>query len=183
MAFLEAIRAKVYRHYRNLLDKDHPISAKGLKMAYLGLDTSKGKTLVFAYEFHLERVEALVGQEYAAGTLQRFATTFKHLKEFLLIEYGSKEYYLSDIDLAFLNNFDHFLRRTKGIGNNTTVKYMALFKRVLNVAIEHGWLEKNPFQGYKGRTRVVDREYLTEAELEGIARKQFVTIQGLNFLN
>ncbi|MEL6624209.1 MAG: phage integrase SAM-like domain-containing protein [Bacteroidota bacterium] len=37
--------------------------------------------------------------------------------------------YLVDLRFRFITDFDHYLRTIRKIGNNTTVKYIALFRR------------------------------------------------------
>ncbi|MEO0640467.1 MAG: site-specific integrase, partial [Bacteroidota bacterium] len=106
---------------------------------------------------------------------QRFETTLKHLRSFLQHQYQREDYYLVDLRFAFINDFDHFLRTQKKIGNNTTVKYLSLFRKIIFLAIENEWLEKDPFSRYKGRVKTIDRDFLTKEELERIQQKEFPT--------
>lgn len=68
-AYLDAVRTKLYRHHRDLMDREEEITTQTLKEAFTGKAKNKGKTLLEVFQFHNQRMEELVGQEYALGTL------------------------------------------------------------------------------------------------------------------
>ncbi|MEL6624208.1 MAG: hypothetical protein AAFO96_11205 [Bacteroidota bacterium] len=51
------------------MDREEEITAQTLKEAFTGKAKNKGKTLLEVFQFHNQRMEELVGQEYALGTL------------------------------------------------------------------------------------------------------------------
>lgn len=55
------------------------------------------------------------------------------------------------------------------------MKYLGNFKKIVLLCIKNGWLQKDPFVGFKLTKKVVDRPYLTESELQQIASKEFKT--------
>src|SRR5690606_2241175 len=59
--------------------------------------------------------------------------------------------------------------------NNTAVKYIKNFGKIIRICLANGWLKTSPFLNYKAKIRQVDRVLLTEEELERIARKGFVS--------
>lgn len=65
------------------------------------------------------------------------------------------------------------MRVTKKFNNNTTVKYVKLFKKIIGLALAHRWLEKNPFLNYKQKSKEVEREFLLEHELKAIEEKEY----------
>ncbi len=46
-------------------------------------------------------------------------------------------------------------------------------RKIVNFCLKSGWLQKDPFFGYKMSQKEVIREYLTEAELQEIQGKRF----------
>ncbi|MEM6261117.1 MAG: site-specific integrase [Bacteroidota bacterium] len=174
-SFLEAFRTKAFHHYQQLNYKDDSFTIHELKGAILGIRPSNSKTFMEVFRYHNDRMRELVGKDYAKGTLTRFETAQKHLQAFLAHQYQIEDIFLDKLNLGFINDYDHYLRSVRGIGNNTTVKYIACTKKIVLLAIENGWLEKDPFTGYKGRLRTVDRGFLEPEELEAIRSKHFHT--------
>ena len=58
--------------------------------------------------------------------------------------------------------------------HNTSVKYLSNFKKIVNICIKNGWLDRDPFFGYKMTKREVERPFLTEDELNKISAKTFL---------
>ena len=162
--FMESVRAKVYQHHREILDRGEVLTAAALKDVFVGKQ-ARQKTLVEVFEHHNRKMRERVGKDYAAATLQRFETVLKHAKQFMKHEYKISDIALDRIEYRFIADFDHFLRAVRGIANNTTVKYMALFRKIILMALQNDWMSKDPFRNYKSRVKVIDREYLTGAEL------------------
>ncbi|WP_316930985.1 hypothetical protein [Pedobacter antarcticus] len=55
------------------------------------------------------------------------------------------------------------------------VKNVKNLGKILRIGLENGWVEKDHFLGYKGKTKNVDRYHLNQEELEQIAGKQFLS--------
>jgi integrase len=53
------------------------------------------------------------------------------------------------------------------------MKYLANFKKVVLLCIKNGWLERDPFAGFKFTKKEVERPYLTAVELQEMASKEF----------
>jgi site-specific recombinase XerD len=67
------------------------------------------------------------------------------------------------------------LRSVRKCANNTAVKYIKNFKKIIKICISNGWLDKDPFANYKSKIREVERDYLTQEEVQNIYSKVFVT--------
>jgi site-specific recombinase XerD len=98
-----------------------------------------------------------------------------YLKVFVPKRYGRRDLDIRAVDHAFLNAFDHYLRSEKNCANNYVVKNIKNLGKILRICLENEWIEKNPFTAYKGKTRTVDRFYLTKEELSQIAQREFVS--------
>ena|SRR3569833_1354298 len=132
-----------------MIDNKLPLTATNLKKALVKNDSvSANKMLVQIFEEHNEQVKALVGKEYAQGTLDRYETSLKHTKSFLLWKYGSSDIDICSIDHAFITAYDFYLRSERNCNNNSTVKN---FKKIILICIVNGWLGKDPFLKYNPR--------------------------------
>ena len=67
-------------------------------------------------------MEALLGKEYAKGTLTRYKTCLSHIKEFLKWKFNISDIEITEIDHAFIYDFEFFLRTEKSCANNSAVK-------------------------------------------------------------
>lgn len=71
------------------------------------------------------------------------------------------------------------MRSIRKCNNNSVVKYIKNFGKVIRICISNGWLDKNPFVNYKAKVKEVERTFLIEEEIQTIASKEFKT-EGLN---
>ena len=57
--------------------------------------------------------------------------------------------------------------------HNTAIKYVDNFKKIVRIAYANDWIQKDPFLRWKARPKHVEREFLTEEEIERILEKRF----------
>lgn len=133
------------------------------------------RMLIPIFEEHNRKIKELVGQEYAAGTLERYETSLKHTKGFLRWKYNLTDINIEKIDHSFITEYEFYLRSERKCANNTAVKYIKNFHKIINQCMANGWLNKDPFANYKSKVKEVIREFLTEAEIETILNKEFVS--------
>ncbi|WP_317126224.1 phage integrase SAM-like domain and Arm DNA-binding domain-containing protein, partial [Chryseobacterium pennae] len=162
--YLKTFEQKVYDTYHTLIRESEPVSCEILKNRLLGRD-QKNRMLIPIFQDHNDRMEKLVGKEYARGTLTRYKTCLSHTKEFLQWKYDISDIDIRKINYAFLNDFEFFLRTEKHCGNNTAVKYIMNFGKIIRACLNHGWLEKDPFMNYDSKFDEVTRVFLNEQEL------------------
>jgi hypothetical protein len=65
-----------------------------------------------------------------------------------------------------------YLKIEKGCAQNTVIRYIKCFKKVINLAIANEWITQNPFAGIKFHEVEVNKEILTQAELNKIMAKK-----------
>lgn len=148
------------------------VTTEALKNKLLG----KGevtRTLISIFEDHNERMDKLVGKEFAQGTLTRYKTCLKHTKEFLKWKYSISDIDIRKIDYTFLNDFEFYLRTEKSCGNNSAVKYIMNFGKIIRSCLAKGWIDKDPYLNYDSTFNEVDRVFLNEEEIEKLFKKDF----------
>lgn len=171
---LEMLRAKVYEIEKKLFMKQVPITYENLKNEIQG-KKERERMLVPIFEEHNRKIKELVGQEYAPGTLERYQTSLKHTKDFLFWKYNISDINIEKIDHSFIMEYEFYLRSVRKCANNTAVKYIKNFHKIINQCLASGWLNKDPFANYKSKVKEVTREFLTEKEIETILNKKFVS--------
>ena len=94
------------------------------------------------------------------------------------MELVKRDYKVDDILLREVNgelvrNFDLYLKTEKHCAQNTVIRYMKCFKKVINLAIANEWITKNPFVGIKFHEVEVNKQFLSQAEINKIWQKEF----------
>jgi len=141
--YIDTVRNKLYEYQREVIDKNTVLTAEGLKNMYLGIDECN-KTVLEIFEYHNEKIKSQIGKDYSISTHKKFIYTLNHLTAFIQSKYNRSDLFLNEINSEFVNEFDYYLRVTKKCNNNTTVKYVKLFKKIIGLALAHGWLDRDP---------------------------------------
>ena len=170
--YLKTFEQKVYNNYHELMRDKETVTCETLKNKLLGRG-ELSRTLIPVFQDHNDRMEKLVGKEFAPGTLIRYKTTLKHTKEFLKWKYNISDIDLKKIDYAFLNDFELFLRTEKSCNNNSAVKYIKNLGKIIRICLANGWMEKDPFMNYQSKYDEVTRMFLNEKEIEALFAKDF----------
>jgi site-specific recombinase XerD len=172
--YLDTIQLKIYEAHRQLMQASETITAESLKNKYQG-KTDRPRMVMEIFQDHNERMEMLLGDEYATGTLERYKTTMKHTREFMIWKYNLSDIDIKKIDHAFLTDYEFYLRTVRKCNNNTSVKYIKNFSKIINICLKNGWLLRSPFINYSTKLKEVNRVYLTEAEIQTLMKKEFAT--------
>jgi site-specific recombinase XerD len=169
---LDILKSKVYETENWMINNNQEINAQTFKNKFLGIE-EKQRKLILIFEDHNKRMKELIGDEFSINTLKKYETTLSHTKEFIFQNFKLKDISIKSVDIAFINDFDFFLRNTKKCNNNSTIKYIRNFGKIIKQCYVNGWIEKDPFLKYKGKVKQTDRNYLTQLEIEEIISKNF----------
>lgn len=168
--YLKTFEQKIYNIYHDLIKDNEKVTCEILKNNFLGT-TELSRSLIPIFVDHNERMEKLVGKEFASGTLGRYNTCLSHIREFLKWKYNLSDIDIKKIDFAFLNDFEFFLRSEKSCNNNSAVKYIKNFGKIVRICLANGWMERDPFLNYNSKFNEVIRVFLNEQELEKMLNK------------
>lgn len=173
-AYLKTLEQQVYEAQHQMLKDKAVITAENLKHKLHGSE-ERQRTLIPIFEDHNKKVEALLNDEFAPGTLERYKTSLKHTVNFLQWKYNVSDIDIKKIDHAFVTEYEFYLRSVRKCNNNTAVKYIKNFGKIIRICIANGWLDKNPFVNFKAKVKEVERAYLVQEEIQAIADKEFAT--------
>lgn len=171
-SYLDILKNKAYETEKWMVNNDQEINAQTFKNKLLGIEENQRKLLII-FEDHNKRMKELIGKEFSNNTFKKYETTLSHTREFLKHQYKINDISIKRVDIAFINDFDFYLRNTKNCNNNSTIKYIRNFGKIVKQFYINGWLEKDPFLNYKGKVKEVERTYLTELEIEVLLNKNF----------
>ncbi|EKT4500985.1 site-specific integrase [Flavobacterium psychrophilum] len=171
---LDMLRIQIIDMQMELIHKKIPVTTETLKSKILGVD-ERQRMLIPIFQDHNNKIKELVGKEYAPGTLERYKTSLSHTIEFLQWKYKVSDIEINKIDHAFVTDYEFWLRSVRNCANNTAVKYIKNFSKIIKLCLANDWLDKNPFANYKSKVKEVERVYLSEEEIQNIIEKDFKT--------
>jgi len=177
-SYLDLVFVKVYRAKTKLLESNQPLTADKIKEVLTGNDEKK-HFIVEAFLRHNKQMKALVGREIAPATLTRYRTACDHVQNFIKLKYKKEDLELSSLDYEFISQFLFWLKTERNCVNNTAVKYLGNFKKIVLECKQKGLLTKDPFLGFRTKRDELVPVVLTGDELIKIRNKQFHT-QRLN---
>jgi site-specific recombinase XerD len=173
-AYLGEVRVTLGNHYRELQVKGKLITAQVIKSLFLG-EKEEVYTLTRLIKYHEETASASLKW----STLKHYNVTRRYLEKFLKEKHNSTDIYLHQLDFKFVKDFEVYLRNhqpkdhQKPLNNNGVMKHIIRLRKMINLALNLGWMDQEPFAGYKLRMQRVNREFLSATELETIEQKEF----------
>lgn len=171
-SYLDILQSKAYETEKWMVNNNQEINAQTFKNKFLGIEERQRKLLVI-FEDHNKKMKELVGKEFSINTYKKYETALSHTREFLKYQYNLNDISIKQVDIAFINDFDFYLRNTKNCNNNSTIKYIRNFGKIVKQCYVNGWIEKDPFLNYKGKVKEIERTYLSEDEIESLLNKEF----------
>lgn len=130
-------------------------------------------TLLKAYESYIAKLEELVGVDYATNTVKVYKSSLNGLKDFIIHKYNKTDIRLCDLDRAFIEAYDMYLKSSKGLNHNSAARHTKNLHTVLNKAVSNRWIQVNPCSGYNFGYINPPRSYLTEEEIDALYVKEF----------
>jgi len=171
-SYLDNFLAKAYEAHRYLFENNKDITADSIKNQILG-KSEKAHMLIETFHEHNRKMENLVGLEFASLTYKRYQVSLQHTQSFLQYKYKINDIDVTKIGTEFISEYDYYLRSVRKCNNNTTIKYIKNFGKIIRICLSNGWIIKNPFLNYKGRIKPVNPIHLTQQELQTLADKKF----------
>jgi len=169
--FLEEIKSRLYKIQGKFVADGRSYTAEMVRNAFQGKDI-KYKTLLTIYEEHNGEISELVGREFSSGAYQRHLRTARHLKTFIRKEYGREDINVKEVDLKFINRFEHYLKTLRTCAHNTVTKYVTNLKKIMRICYANDWITKDPFYHWKAKWKKVERDILNERELRTLMQAE-----------
>ena len=173
-SFLDTQRSRAIQFEQQIFREGKELTIETFREKWLGIK-EKPIMLVDVFLEHNRKMKLLVGKEYAQLTYIRFETTLAHTKKFLLYKYGKEDIDVKKLDYSFINEFAFWLKAIRNCNQNSTIKYLSNFKKIINFCIQSGFIQRNPFVGFKMVKKEVVREILSKEDLEKMAVTPFPT--------
>lgn len=173
-AYLDTLQARVYEAQRQLIADQQPITVKNLRLRFEG-KRAASKMFIEVFRNHNEKIKQLVDTEFSPGTIERYETALSHTVSFLRWKFKKDDIDIQELNYEFVSELEFWLKSIRKCSHNTSIKYISNIKKIVNLCLKNGWLQRDPFLGYKMSKREVVREVLSQDEINRIATKAFPT--------
>ena len=164
---LSILRNKVYSIQQNFERENETYTATDIRDVLLGKDKSQ-KMLLEIFQEHNNKVDSLIGKDFAAGTAERYRTCRKHVADYIKKKYKKNDIPVRDVDHKFITGLEYYLKTTRKCAHNSAIKYITNFKKIIRIAHANDWIDKDPFLHWKAKLKIVEREFLSEEEIQKI---------------
>lgn len=133
--YLSILRNKVYSIQQNFERENDTYTAIDIRNVLLGNDKTK-KMVLEIFQDHNNKVESLIGKDFAAGTAERYRTCKKHIADFIKKKYKRNDIPVQDVNHQFITGFEYYLKTTRKCAHNSAIKYITNFKKIIRIAYE-----------------------------------------------
>jgi integrase len=171
---LEAFKMKAYDYQRELMTEGNTVTIASIRAKWYGVSLERPRMLMDVFKQHNEQMKALINREFSPLTFERYETSFRHTKEFMKWKYKVEDIDVKQLKYEFIADYEFWLKSVRRCDHNTSIKYLSNFKKIVHICIKNGWLERDPFVGFKMAKREVERPFLVEEELNRIINKTFL---------
>lgn len=174
---LSLIKQQINQAFLMLQVQDKPFSVEDIHLLYKGEKPKTEYGVVEYFYQQLGKQEKLVSIEIKQSTWDKFSYVCNDVKAFIRFRYKKKDILLKDLDMAFINDFEYFLKTEKGKKQISINKDLQRFKSVVRNAVFDNFISDFPF--YKHRAKKVKTTviYLTAQELERLENYKFAQIR------
>ncbi|MEH6747951.1 MAG: site-specific integrase [Maribacter arcticus] len=172
--YLDETYNQLFQAYQDLKSEHKQITARSIKARFLGLDAIN-RSVLDIISYHNEYMKG----KLKWGTQKNYFTTQRYISRFLSKAYKSPDIQLRELDYDFIIKFEKFLRgyipqdHQRRMGNNTVMKHIERFRKLINLSRKLGWMERDPFINFKAKRIKTERGFLSLLELQEIEKKNF----------
>ncbi|QIG90948.1 site-specific integrase [Chryseobacterium sp. POL2] len=142
---------------------------------YKGENIKEEKSLMEMFKLHIAKQEKLIGISTSAVSLAKFNQTQTHVKSFIKYKYNRADFLLKDLTMAFITEFEFYLKAEKLFMQNTIHKTIQRLKHVVRLAVGLDYLAKDPFMLFKNKKPKKQVIFLTKEELEALEKHKFAS--------
>src|SRR5690606_6686838 len=106
------------------------------------------KMLLEVFEYHNNQMRVHVDIDFAPGTMERYVTAKSHTKDFIKWKFGVEDIDVDKLNYEFVADMEFYLKTVRKCCHNTSIKYISNVKKIVNICVKNGWLQRDPFFGW-----------------------------------
>jgi site-specific recombinase XerD len=133
--------------------------------------------LLQIFQEHNDKVNNLIGKDFASGTAERYRTAKMHVENYIKKEFNTSDLPVKEVNHKFISGLEYYLKTERKCGHNSAIKYITNFKKIIRIAFANEWIKKDPFLIWKGTLKIVDREFLSKEEIQLMIEKDLDNVR------
>lgn len=168
---IEDLKLRIEETVDKIRQKNYDLNVENFKLLFKAQE-NEYSTISTLFDYH-----AIMEKKNLRGsTLRGYEVTRNHLMKFIRIKFHVTDYDITAIDKPFVNEFFAYLqgyRRTADpriCAVNGAMKHIEKFKKVMNMALQNEWIDRNPVAQFHAKRTKVEKEFLTEKEIKAIEK-------------
>lgn len=169
---ISLIKQKLGQAFLMLQIQEEPFDVEDIYKIYSGENVKKEMGVMAVYEEHNAYYKKLIGKDIKEVSWQKFENTKGHLKKFINWKFKKRELKLSSLKFQFIKDFEYYLRTEENMQQSTINKTLQRFKKMINFAVAHDYLDRNPFLMHKPKPVKKEVVYLSKDELSHLQKKE-----------
>lgn len=131
------------------------------------------ETLLKLFDLQNEQMRVRIGVDLTKQTHSRYVLIRERLAMYLKEKCHVEDISIRKVSLAFIQDFEIYMRANVPVNTNMLYKYMQYFRRVVRNAFHSGLIRSYPFSEYKLRKTKAEIPFLTKDELLALMSKRF----------
>jgi len=171
--WLDILNSRAFDARQQLYAGGKAFSNLHVRKLMQGEDLEPVKTIAEVWKYHTENIGSLIGKGYSKSTLKKYATCWNALTRYMKLRYRLTDIRLDQLDYKFIKEYEMWLKTDYGVINNTAIGMVRKVRVIIRLAMDYGWLKRDPFLPLRMKLDEVHRDYLTNAELSKLAVKRF----------
>jgi integrase len=171
--YFNVLEVKVNNAHNHLMRMEQEVTAEKIKLLVEGKPLEPIRTILPVFKEHNDRMKSLIGKDYAYGTWERYETSYDHTAAFMKEVYKADDFDIKKFDLEFIQKYEFWLKTVRNCNHNSTMKYLANFKKIVLICVKRKWIMQDPFGEFKMTKKKVKKTPLTQHQIDELALKHF----------
>lgn len=149
--------------------KNYTLNIENFKLMYQAQD-NEYSTISSLFEYH----NILESKNLSHSSNVQYGITLRHLQNFIRIKYRVSDYDINAIDKAFVQEFFAYLQGFRRMDDkklctiNGALKHIQRFRKVMNIALQNEWINRNPVCLLHAKKDKVEKGFLTDKEIKAV---------------
>ena len=161
---LDNIVVAIHTSHSELIERKGTATVQEVKDVFQGMASAQITLLDYCKNYYDKQGER-VGVNLSYNGRYAYLNLYNNLQLFIKSKYNLSDIPFSALDIAFVEQFDNFLRHDKKLKPNTVVSYISYLKFLIYRAVDDNMLNYNPFADYYPKGEKLPPKSITKEEL------------------